>query len=159
MASPLVIDLRTLPGEGKHIAGSQPPSIFQLAADDPLRPASPVTYDLHAVRDGADLIVTGSVAATFNLECGRCLERFDLHVDLPDFHTAVPIEKETTIDLTEVLREDILLALPSFPRCEHGNVEPRECPARGKFEPAEETNADEPPVQDREIWKALDHLK
>lgn len=159
MASPLLIDLRNLPAEGKHLSGSLPPAVFELPADDPIQPASPVTYDLHAVRDGEDLIVTGSIGANFNLECGRCLQRFDFRIDQEDYHAEMPIEKEPTIDLTDLLREDILLALPSIPRCEHGNVEPRECPAEGKFDPVEETNTDELPPQGPGVWKALDELK
>lgn len=64
------------------------------------------------------------------------------------------------MDLTEMIREDILLTLPNFPRCEDGNVEPRDCPAQGKFDPAElAAEADEAPGGDRGVWNALDKLK
>ena len=103
--------------------------------------------------------ITGSLDATFSLECGRCLERFLQRVEMPDYTTEVPIEKETTMDLTELIREDILLTLPNFPRCENGNVDLRDCPAEGRFKATESSLAEEMPRADGGVWNALDKLK
>ncbi len=157
---PFYFDIRNLPVEGKQLTGTVPPSFFLLPEGDPVKPVSQMEYDVTVLRDGKDIIVSGSLAATFELQCGRCLERFLEKVDLVDYQAEVPIEKETTMDLTDLLREDILLALPNFPRCEDGNVDPRTCPAEGKFDPAElAAEADEVPSGDRGIWNALDKLK
>jgi uncharacterized protein len=152
----LLVDLRNLPEEGLHREGTLPVSFFALQASDPVRPTSPLTYSLDIERDGKELLVQGSVQATFNLECGRCTERFGYALDLPDYVLEVPIENALTIDLTEPLREDILLALPSYPRCEDGNITPRACPAEGRF--AEPVSAEPPPHEDKGIWDALDKL-
>jgi uncharacterized metal-binding protein YceD (DUF177 family) len=158
--NPLQLDLRNLPAEGRQLTGTLPGSFFQLAATDTIQPASPLDYDLRVERDGKDIIVTGQLSATFQLECGRCLETFQQRVELGAYQAEMPIENETTIDLTELVREDILLALPNFPRCEDGNVTPRDCPAEGKFEPAElAAEADEAPAGDPRVWDALDKLK
>lgn len=157
--NPFQFDIRNLPEEGKHVAGTLPASFFKLTETDPAKPTSPMTYDLTILRDGKDIIVTGKLAAKFQLECGRCLETFEQAVELTDYQAEVPLEKETTMDLTDLVREDILLALPNFPRCENGNVEPRDCPAEGKFDPAELAEADEEPGGDRGVWDALDKLK
>jgi hypothetical protein len=53
----------------------------------------------------------------------------------------------------------MLLALPTFPRCETGNVTPRRCPAEGRFDPATQTVRDAPQEEDAEVWKALDQLE
>ena len=106
-----------------------------------------------------DIIVTGSLDATFSLECGRCLQRFQMKVDLSEYEAEVPIEKETTMDLTDLVREDILLTLPNFPRCENGNVDPRACPAEGNFDPTDEPLVNEEPGADGGVWNALDQLK
>jgi uncharacterized protein len=158
--NPLQFDLRNLPADGKQLTGTLPATVFQLAATDPIQPASRLEYDLNVVRDGKDIVVTGRLGATFELECGRCLEKFEQRVDLDAYQAELPIENETTMDLTDMVREDILLALPNFPRCEDGNVTPRDCPAEGKFEPAElAAEGDEAPGGDPRVWDALDKLK
>ncbi len=152
----LLLELRNLPEGGLHREGTLPLSFFALDPADPVRPTSPLTYSLDIERDGKDLIVQGSVQAAFSLECGRCTERFDYQLDVPDFMLEVPLENALTIDLTEPLREDILLALPSYPRCEDGNITPRACPAEGRF--AEPVSAEPPPQDDKGVWGALDNL-
>lgn len=155
--NPLFIDLRHFPAEGVHREGTLPIAFFDLAASDPVRPKSPLVYALDIRRDDDELIMTGEIRATFSLECGRCTERFDYLLDVPDFLLEVPLENAQTIDLTEPLREDILLALPSYPRCEDGNINPRACPAEGRFH---EPVSDQPPPQDdKGVWDVLDKLK
>lgn len=158
--NPFLIDLGNLPGDGKELSGSLPASFFEMPETDSARAESPLDYDLLVVRDGKDLVVTGRLEARFSLECGRCVERFAYEVALDDYRAEIPIEKELTMDLTDTVREDILLALPNFPRCENGNVDPRECPAEGRFDPTEPSGAQEPPAaDDRGVWSALDQLK
>lgn len=156
--NPFQFDIRNLPGDGKQIHGTQPASFFQLAETDSLKAESPLVYDLNVIRDDKDIIVTGSLDATFSQECGRCLQRFQQRIFIPEYQTEIPIEKDTTMDLTDMVREDILLALPNFPRCEDGNVEPRDCPAEGQFDPTDEPLDDEEPGADG-VWNALDQLK
>jgi len=155
-------DIRNLPAEGKFLCGTQPGSFFALAEDDAVRAVSPLEYELTVVRDGKDIVATGVLAATFELQCGRCLQRFQHRVDMPDYRVELPIENETTMDLTEPVREDMLLTLPNFPRCEDGNVEPRDCPAEGQFDrppaAAEEPSAAEA-GESAGVWGALDQLK
>jgi uncharacterized metal-binding protein YceD (DUF177 family) len=153
-------DIRNLPDDGKRISGTEPPAFFNLTEKDNVKPLSQLEYDLDIIRDGKDIVVTGRLGATFELQCGRCLEEFAHRVEMGDYQAEVPIEKETTMDLTDMVREDILLALPNFPRCEDGNINPRQCPAEGKFDPAEPSEeADEMPGADRGVWDALDKLK
>lgn len=155
----LKIDPRGIPSEGLHVEGQLPVTIFALSEDDPARPVSPLDYQLTVMRDENDLIVHGHLGATFELTCGRCAERFQTRVELQTYGLDVEIENEDPIDLTIYLREDILLALPTYPRCETGNVTLRECPAEGKFSPETEplgTELDE--VADRNVWGTLDQL-
>lgn len=157
--NPFHIDLRHLPGDGKQLQGTEPASFFALPETDTARAESPLTYDLQVIRDDENLVITGSVEAEFSLECGRCLERYRQRVDIPDYVTEVPIEKEGIIDLTDAIREDILLTLPNFPRCEDGNVDPRDCPAEGRFDATESPLVPETPSTGKGVWSALDNLK
>lgn len=155
--NPFFIDLRHFPAEGVHREGTLPATFFDLAPADTIQPSSPLTYSLDIQRDDDEIIAQGEVSSDFSLQCGRCGERFDYRLDLPDFVMEAPIENEQTIDLTAPLREDILLALPSYPRCEDGNIIPHACPAEGRF--TEAAPSDEPPAEDKGIWDALDQLK
>ena len=157
--NPFLFDIRNLPTEGKQVSGKLPASFFQLPETDTLKAESPMTYELTFIKDGKDIIVTGSLEATFSMECGRCLQPFKQKVELTDYQAEVPIEKETTMDLTDLVREDILLTLPNFPRCEDGNVDLRDCPAEGNFEPTDEPLVSEEPGADGGVWNALDQLK
>ena len=158
MHRPFQIDIRSLPESGKDITGQESPAFFGLDANDPIQPLSPLKYELHLEKDGEDLIVSGRLEALFSLECGRCLERFEHRVELSRYETELEIAKDGTINLTDTIREDTLVALPSYPRCENGNVRPRQCPAEGKFEPAPETVAVENENAARAAWDALNQL-
>ena len=156
----LKIDPRGLPSEGQHIEGTIPVSVFQLDPKDPVKAVSPLSYSLDVMRDEDDLIITGSLDASFELGCGRCDEVFQHRMEIPDYTLEVEIENDQPVDLTTWLREDILLALPTYPRCEDGNIQPRECPAEGRFEDAPETIIIEPHEdKDVAVWEALDQLK
>jgi uncharacterized protein len=154
----LKIDPNGLPMDGLHLEGRLPAADFGLKPDDEVRPLSPLEYELDVTRDEDSLIVLGRITALFDLECGRCAERFQLRMDLPQYVLDVPVENGAVIDLTTWLIEDMLLALPTFPRCETGNVTPRQCPAEGRFESATGSVRDGPHEEDSEVWKALDQL-
>lgn len=156
--SALSIELRNLPEEGVHLSGTLPATFFDLSPDDMVRPITPLTYSLHIQKEKDDLVAVGSVTADFELECGRCGERFPYRMDLPDFVTETSIENEAMIDLTGAVREDILLTLPSYPRCEDGNITSRKCPAEGKFEPEAQPSIEPPPPGNTGAWDALDQL-
>jgi uncharacterized protein len=154
----LKIDPKGLPAEGLHIEGRLAPAVFGFKPEDDVRALSPLEYELDISRDEDDLIVLGRMVATFDLECGRCAERFQLRMELSHYVLDIPLENGELIDLTTWLREDMILALPTHPRCETANVTPRRCPAEGKFEPPTEVGGNEPQTEDRDMWKALDQL-
>ncbi|MFM2168576.1 MAG: hypothetical protein RIS79_2947 [Verrucomicrobiota bacterium] len=158
MHHPFHIDLRSLPEDGKDIAGTEEPSFFALPEGDPVQAISPLNYQLHLEKDAGDVVVTGRLEAAFRLECGRCLEPFEHRLVIEGYLAEIPIETNGTINLTDTIREDTLVALPSYPRCEDGNVRPRQCPAEGKFEPAPEMPADEAENAGRGVWDALNQL-
>ena len=160
MDAALTIDPRSIPAEGRRLTGTLPSGLFDLPESDPIRPAGGVEYTLHALRDDNDLIVTGRLRVPFTLECVRCLSPVDYVVELKDYSAEIPIENDQIINLTDWIREDILLALPSYPRCEDGNVLPRECSAEGDFEPGSADPADQAPTESASgAWDVLDQLK
>ena len=73
---------------------------------------------------------------------------------VPDFACQIELTGNETVDLTEPVREDILLALPPHPHCDWNGE--RECKAA--FRKQSET-PEEPLSDTREVWGALDQLK
>ena len=130
-----MIDLenREIPVEGLAFEGEIADDIFQLAAEDRAAPIGPVRYKARAYEIDGDLVVQGDFHAEFELDCARCLGRFIFAVDLLGHNLTENLENTTQADLTEALREDILLALPVHPHCDEGKS-PQNCPAEGKFD-------------------------
>jgi uncharacterized protein len=150
------INLREIPEEGVSLHGELLEDIFQLEPVHP-QPSSPVRYELQAEIVGETVVVRGCLEVDFGMTCVRCLDPFRFHVHLPETLYAEEIAGRETIDLTECIREDILLALPDHPHCEEADP-PRICPAQGLFEaPAE--SADEKAgggSQGRRPWADLE---
>lgn len=156
----LSVDPRAIPAEGRKLVGALPPSLLDLADATGIQPSAPIEYNLRVFRDDDDLQVTGSLTAPFQLECVRCLKPIEFLVDLDDYETLIPIENDHIIDLTNAIREDILLTLPSYPRCEDGNVSPHDCSAEDRFDLGS-VDEQAPSADDGSTgtWDALDQLK
>ena len=73
-------------------------------------------------------------------------------VRVEDFACQMELDGREEIDLTEPIREDILLALPAHPRCDM--VGGKVCPGVKRPEEAPPAGEEAPPV-----WAALDQLK
>jgi DUF177 domain-containing protein len=158
----IVIDLQNFPAEGRTFAGAIEKDIFQLEPDGP-QPVSPLEYRLHVERRGHWLVVSGMVSATFQLVCVRCLEPFREQVTLDGYFVEEELaEKTLSVDLTDRVREDILLTLPGYPHCDESNVTRRSCPAADQFLPATSYSPHHPdekePVDRPDVWGALDQL-
>jgi uncharacterized protein len=161
--SPIHLDPRQLPEEGLALSGESAMDIFELP-EGPVQFSGPLQWNLLAEIEGDDVIVTGSASAGFTMECGRCLQSFSATVEIDNFSFDFPANIGEIVDLTERIREDILLDLPDNPRCDtHGGAK---CPAAGQFlteddfVPLKETApADSEGKAEDNIWGALDSLK
>ncbi len=134
-------DLRQLARNGgdEHLDRTFPPAQFDTpeAADEDYEVAAPVHLVLDVRKDRDAYRVTGRVETRLRLECGRCLEPFDIPVDSAFELRYVPVPagsgdadaevaeddlttayyKDETLDLGELLHEQFVLALPMKPLC------------------------------------------
>ncbi|MCX6898646.1 MAG: DUF177 domain-containing protein [Verrucomicrobia bacterium] len=111
------INLRNFPDEGRDFEGEDPVEILDVS-DPEYRFESPVGYRLHGQVLGHALVVTGRVWTHVGVTCVRCLKDSKQAVEVRDFVVHREITStEDFADLTENLREDILLALPQHPLC------------------------------------------
>ena len=140
-----------IPPEGKHFEGEDPASVLDLQ-DPSAVPTAPLAYALDVGLSDGGLFATGRIQSVFRLHCVKCLESFEYPVVIPDFACQVEIGSSQEVDLTESLREDIVLALPAHPHCDWTGLNP--CP--GLHARAEEPVQTEKP---KPVWDALDRLK
>ena len=124
----------------EHVDRTFQPSEFEasVGADEEYTVVAPVHLEMDLHKDGEAYRVTGRVATRLQLECGRCLEPFEIAVDnpfelryVPHVEAAVEGEerevaeddlttafyKEDSIDLGELMHEQFVLALPMKPLC------------------------------------------
>jgi len=110
-----------IPEEGSHYTGDDPGSILQVENDTFIHGCGDVHYALYAQCVSDELIVRGSLDVDVDLQCARCSEFFSTTVGVSDFLRAYPAPEGTdAVDITEDLREDILLHVPGFPVCSEG---------------------------------------
>lgn len=133
----MLLDLNKLHGAREHFART-----FQPAAFDPQDPdyrvAGPVELSLDVQKLNGDAFgVSGRATTRLAVECSRCVEPFEVPVDLSFNLRYVPqaentgegereIEeddlatayyREGLLDLVDLLREQFVLALPMKPLC------------------------------------------
>ena len=137
----LLIDVARLDDEGETFRGEV--DIIDLN-ERFVKPFGGVRYELRAQLFGTELLVKGRVEQDFTLVCGRCLNEFDTTISVNDFETSLEVaENAEFVDLTNDVRESIILALPSYPVCDEN------CPGIAV--------QSEVPGDNR--WDALDALK
>lgn len=156
----LLIDLPTLPEEGKNFSGELPAEIFDLPAHD-AKAVGPLVYELYVQRFASELLLSGSISAPFEFTCVRTLHPFVQTISLGETNMSLEIGSESVIDATDALREEILIHFPADPRCDdadqpmHCEIDPRylavDKDATGAVETAPRAAGD-----DR--WSALDAL-
>ena len=112
-----------------------------VGVDEEYTVAAPVRLEMDVHKDGEAYRATGRVATRLQLECGRCLEPFEIAIDNPFELRYVPhvdaaadgeegaerqvaeddlttaFYKEDSIDLGELMHEQFVLALPMKPLC------------------------------------------
>jgi uncharacterized protein len=137
----LLIDVPRIPPEGLDIDEGLEPAAVHMEADDevPLRPGGRLRAHVEIV-DETTVHVRGHLDAAVGIDCARCLTRYDVRlgqeldlfylpraagqpeaeeeeVELSDRDVVVGYYDADRLDLGEVVREQILLALPLKPLC------------------------------------------
>jgi uncharacterized protein len=137
----LIIDISRIPPEGLDIDEALEPALVHLEADDEvsLRPGGHLRAHVEIV-DEKTLHVRGHLDAAVQIDCARCLGRYDVplgqeldlfylpraaaqpeaeeeEVELSDRDVVVGYYDADRLDLGEAVREQILLGLPLKPLC------------------------------------------
>jgi uncharacterized protein len=145
------IHLQQIPETGVHLEGQETADILDVN-DPAIRPLQNVTYSLFVQVEKSNILVTGQLSLELDLECVSCLRRFHYPLNVPDFIYETAVDGRESIDLTPVIREDILLVLPSHPRCDWDGHS--ECPGLR----IEKGSSIESMPEAPNAWDALDEL-
>ena len=94
-------------------------ALLGTEATGSLRSAGPISCSIQArVYDDKELVAQVTMQVPLRVRCERCLKDFDF--TLPVTCTvSVSLEgDEKEVDLTDELHEEVMLALPPYPKCE-----------------------------------------
>ncbi|MCF6313988.1 MAG: DUF177 domain-containing protein [Verrucomicrobiales bacterium] len=159
----MIITFGDLESDQATLQGELSTDIFQIETEGDIRSIGPIKCDLQTSISGEHLIVDGLLSIPAQLRCVNCLENFSRHREITDYHAQIAIENHRLVDLTEHIRDDILLDLPNYPHCTDGDLPDHICPSAGPFsyenKGAQPQNKEEKEEQEPDIWAALEDLK
>lgn len=114
----LIVDVARLDPEGEIIKGELSQDVLELGETEQVLPAGPVYYRLFAEPAGDELLVRGKLELPCRSICSRCAKEFEVTYCEPDYVESFDISAlSETLDLTDSVRECIILALPTYPVC------------------------------------------
>jgi len=150
----MIIEIAKISPEGSTYAGELPGDVLELDGDKFAHADGPVACDFFVYLVSHEMIVKGTIQAPLRLLCGRCGGFFSTTITVSSFLRAYPIQEGLEkMDITGDIREDVVLEIPSYPRCAWKGE--GVCPYSGVD--LSELNIAEPPPADNP-WSALDNL-
>lgn len=114
----LIIDVARLDRDGEYFDGEIPVEVLDHDPDDFLfKPTSGLRYHLFVQQLGGELLVQGSIEEDFSCMCVRCTEQFPWTAVDSEVTFSLETQENSFMDLTNELRECIILCFPSNPIC------------------------------------------
>jgi len=153
--APLHVQVRNLPTEGIRLEGEVSAHELEIEEDDRTSFPSPVWLALQVTPVHGALVVDGRLRLQLHCRCDRCLSYYTVELPLvPVAHQYLGFHGDI-LDLTEDIRDDIVLAFPQrnlcraecrglCPECGQ-NLNVRDCGCRSEN-------------QDAPTWGALNSL-
>lgn len=115
----MIINIDEIPEEGLYLKGSEPAEILELKEEKFFAPLGDVRFDFYVQCVCDELIVNGSVQAEVQVQCSRCTQIFSTKIEDSAFLRTFPLMGGVyELDITEYIREAIVLDLPNFPLCD-----------------------------------------
>jgi uncharacterized protein len=160
---PMVVNLRHLEAHNLELKGELSVEELDLdLRDEMIRAQQPLRYELEVQKVEDGLLLHGHLHLTLQCQCVRCLKPFERQVDLNEWRHLGALDGEerlaivnNCVDLTPLVREDILLEFPRYPLCETNcrGLQKADADRTGKDSGVDQTR------QESSAWAALDKLK
>ena len=108
------IHVSQIPPEGRQDRATYDPGALDM--DRPDVHVEPFDVEAYLTKVEQEVVVQAQIRCPLQMTCGRCLERFASTVCLREVfsYEARPGE---TIDMTDDIRQEIILAFPMIPIC------------------------------------------
>ncbi|MBO5723932.1 MAG: DUF177 domain-containing protein [Lentisphaeria bacterium] len=148
--------------EGLFLEGEEDSAILELEGSNDgaeLEVLSNIEYKLHASMVEHDLLVNGSALVTLRTVCARCLKQITLQAGKKDVCIYREKVAEEIVDITDEIREDILLELPLRFLCSEDCKGLCACGADLNTEKCRCRREKEESSGEDHTWDALDGLK
>jgi uncharacterized protein len=115
----LIVDLDRLQDGGELYEGETSSDLIELNDQaGVVEPKGGIFYKLNVQALGTELLVRGSLLQRFSCHCSFCDKCFEIEVKEGNFVESYEINEEISfLDLTNEIREVIILDLPAYPRC------------------------------------------
>ncbi len=150
-----VVSVPSVPAEGMRREGEASPEDLAFPSDERFSLADVSVFELKIQVVSKGLLCEGRIRTALYCRCDRCQRTYELNVNVDDVcHLFEDVEDEV-VDLTDALREDILLVVPQHTLCQEQCR--GLCSRCGHLLNEGECGCDRSePV--REAWKELDKL-
>jgi uncharacterized protein len=98
--------------DGIEVTGTESKDVFKLEKNEDIHSYKDIEYKLNVSLVNDSILVKGTAKTVFKARCGKCLNLFNLKVCCKDICHLYESNNNNKIDLTEDIREDILISLP-----------------------------------------------
>ena len=123
---PITVNLRHLEADEVRLEGELPVEELDIdTRDEIIQVNRPLRYNIEVQKVEHGLLVQGQLHLTLDCECVRCLKAFLFELNLEHWACHVPLQGDEAVkvsndcvDLTPLVREDILLEFPQHPLCD-----------------------------------------
>lgn len=159
MKAAITIPLENFPEGGMRCSGEADSSILGLDTAS-MRCAGAIRYDLEAQLYDTELLVRGKVSVPFIMRCDRCLDEFEHTVEVQELALSYAVQDLPLVDITEEVREELILALPDYPKCD---LIGKDCQIHDinddfRLDKAPSSGVDCATPSGENVWQALDKL-
>lgn len=115
----MIIEVDRIPSpEGLRCQGEEPASILGMESDPFFRLSKPVRYNFLVTRVADRVLVQGTIELDFEAACSRCSAFFTTSARDKSFLRDYEVTSDVkVIDMTDDIREGVLLSLPTFLLC------------------------------------------
>jgi uncharacterized protein len=115
----MIIKIDDIPEQGMNVEGEEPAEVLAMEASAEFHPDGPLSYKLYAQMVDDGLLVRGSLSAPIKGCCARCTQMFSTTVtDSAFLRDYFDLQGAEEVDVTDDLREAIILSFPRFPLCD-----------------------------------------
>jgi len=112
------IHVNRIPAEGLHGETTYDPKILDMDRFD-VQLKNPIAVSSFITKADQELIVQAEIRCLLRLSCARCLTSFE-HPLQTETTLSYQVASTEVVDITEDIRQEIILAYPMIPVCQSG---------------------------------------